>query len=84
MTLATILLGSVKCEATSEQWVIAVEDCRCKLPFVALSLHTVKRVSYIHDLICLFVGLVFNIASTQLGHFVPGSPRRDSCSGGWG
>jgi len=27
---ATILSGSVKCEATSKQWVTAVENCGCK------------------------------------------------------
>jgi hypothetical protein len=31
LTQATILLGLVKCEATSKQWVTAVGDCGCKL-----------------------------------------------------
>jgi len=31
LTQATILLGSLKCVATSKQWVTADEDCGCKL-----------------------------------------------------
>jgi len=31
LTNATFLLGSLKCVATSKQWMTAVENCRCKL-----------------------------------------------------
>jgi len=36
LTQATILSGSVKCEATSKQCLTAVEDCGCELGVAVL------------------------------------------------
>jgi len=44
LTQATILLGSVKCEATSKQRMAAVENCGCKCFRCGSALEGIKRV----------------------------------------